>query len=317
MPAVGRSGDAARPPGRAGVGLLWLAVLFLLVAPPAFLLAPLVGLLVCSRPATWREWIWLLLGGAAVVYWLAQGGDVAEQSVRALSVLAAGAFVALTLADEATPVTRALTAAGIAVAALAAWCGVLGVSWDVLRMSVTRTLETAFRSMAAQAPGASPETSAAFRQMAEAAPAWAAAMPGLVYVQAVIGMLLAWGLHRRIARHPLGEAAPPFGAFRFSDQLVWVVVAGLALVLFPTSPPLRDVGTNCLVVGGTLYAARGLAVVRSAAGRVPAPTTIAIGFATLVLLPFVLGGLTLLGLADTWLDFRGRLAPPTTGGFNP
>jgi hypothetical protein len=30
------------------------------------------------------------------------------------------------------------------------------------------------------------------------------------------------------------------------------------------------------------------------------------------LLPFVLGGLTLLGLADTWLDFRRRLAMSTT-----
>jgi hypothetical protein len=36
-----------------------------------------------------------------------------------------------------------------------------------------------------------------------------------------------------------------------------------------------------------------------------------IAVVALVLLPFVLGGLTLLGLADTWLDFRRRLAPPT------
>jgi hypothetical protein len=292
-------------------------VLYLIVAPPAFLLAPLVGLLACARPASWREWLWLLLGGSAVVYWLGQGGDIAEQSVRALSVLGAGAFVALTLADEGTPVTRALTAAGVGLAALAAWCGMLGVSWPTLRMVMTRTLEAAFRTMATQAPGMSPETSTALRQLAEGAPQWAAAMPGMLYVQAVIGMLLAWGLHRRIARRPLGPAAAPFGAFRFSDQLVWLVVAGLALVMFPATPALRDAGTNCLVVGGTLYAARGLAVVRSAAGRLPAPTTVAIGLATLVLLPFVLGGLTLLGLADTWLDFRGRLAPPTTGGFNP
>ena len=27
-----------------------------------------------------------------------------------------------------------------------------------------------------------------------------------------------------------------------------------------------------------------------------------------------LGGLTLLGLADTWLDFRRRMASPATGG---
>jgi hypothetical protein len=40
-----------------------------------------------------------------------------------------------------------------------------------------------------------------------------------------------------------------------------------------------------------------------------------LGVVTLLLLPFVLGGLTLLGLADTWLDFRRRLTP-VTGGFH-
>jgi hypothetical protein len=34
------------------------------------------------------------------------------------------------------------------------------------------------------------------------------------------------------------------------------------------------------------------------------------------LLPFVVSGLLLLGLADTWLDFRRRLATPSTGGFD-
>jgi hypothetical protein len=35
----------------------------------------------------------------------------------------------------------------------------------------------------------------------------------------------------------------------------------------------------------------------------------------MVLLPFVLGGLTIVGLADTWLDFRRRLTP-ATGGYD-
>jgi hypothetical protein len=36
------------------------------------------------------------------------------------------------------------------------------------------------------------------------------------------------------------------------------------------------------------------------------------GVVAMFLLPFVAGGLTLLGLADTWLDFRRRLATSTT-----
>jgi hypothetical protein len=252
-----------------------------------------------------------------VVYWLAQGGDVAQQSIRAFSVFAAGGFIALTLLDEGTPVSRALIAAGLGFAALAAWCAMLGVSWYELRAVVARGLEGSLRELAQQTPGVGKETTDAFKQMAEATPRWAALMPGVVFVQAVIGMLIAWGLHGRIARQPLGPPAPPFGTFRFSDQLVWVIVAGLALVLLvPIKRSFSDLGANLLLVGGLLYATRGLAVVRSAAGRLPAPTAVAISIATLLLLPFVLGGLTVLGLADTWLDFRRRLAPPATGGFD-
>jgi hypothetical protein len=37
----------------------------------------------------------------------------------------------------------------------------------------------------------------------------------------------------------------------------------------------------------------------------------------LFLSPFAVSGLALLGLADSWLDFRRRAAPPPTGGVNP
>ena len=42
----------------------------------------------------------------------------------------------------------------------------------------------------------------------------------------------------------------------------------------------------------------------------------ALALIAMFLLPFVVGGLTLLGLADTWLDFRRRLATPATGGYD-
>jgi hypothetical protein len=298
------------------VGLLWLAVLFLFVAPPAFLLGPLVGLLGCARPRSAREWFWVAVGAVSVCYWLAQSGTIAEQSLRSLSVLGTGAFVALTLLDEGSPVSRALIAAGVGLGTLALWCLALHVGWGELRLAFARGFEASLRAMAQQAPPASADAADALLQMANTAPAWASALPGLAFLESAAGMLLAWGLHRRIARHPLGPAALPFRAFTFSDQLVWAIVAGLGLVLTPAGPTLRDVGANLLLVGGVLYAMRGLAVLRSAAGRLPAAVTVAVTIAALVLLPFVLGGLTLLGLADTWLDFRRRIPPPATGGFN-
>ena len=75
-------------------------------------------------------------------------------------------------------------------------------------------------------------------------------------------------------------------------------------------------GANLLLVLGVLYAARGLAVVLTQAGGVAGPVAAVLGFIAVFLLPFVVGGLTLLGLADTWLDFRRRLSTPSTGGFD-
>jgi uncharacterized protein YybS (DUF2232 family) len=65
-------------------------------------------------------------------------------------------------------------------------------------------------------------------------------------------------------------------------------------------------------VWSVLYAARGLAVFSAGSKRVPRAVIAILGVVAMFLLPFVVGGLTLLGLADTWLDFRRRLATSTT-----
>jgi hypothetical protein len=113
----------------------------------------------------------------------------------------------------------------------------------------------------------------------------------------------------------LGAPPAPFRTFGFSDQLVWGWVLALALTLVPVPEPWRLAGANLLLVLVVLYAARGLAVVLTQAGGVAGPVAIVLGFIAVFLLPFVVGGLTLLGLADTWLDFRRRLSTPSTGGF--
>jgi uncharacterized protein YybS (DUF2232 family) len=80
--------------------------------------------------------------------------------------------------------------------------------------------------------------------------------------------------------------------------------------------PWRLLGANLLLVLGALYAARGLAVVATQSRGVAGPVAAVLVLISLFLLPFVVGGLTLLGLADTWLDFRRRLTAPATGGFD-
>jgi hypothetical protein len=56
-----------------------------------------------------------------------------------------------------------------------------------------------------------------------------------------------------------------------------------------------------------------MAVFVAGARRTPTSVLTALALVTVILLPFVLCGLTLVGLADTWLDFRRRLTPSTGG----
>jgi hypothetical protein len=136
--------------------------------------------------------------------------------------------------------------------------------------------------------------------------------PALFFLAALAGLRLAWSWYHRIVARPIGPAPAPFAAFRFNDQLIWGWVAGLALCVLPLSPGWRALGGNLLLVWSALYAARGLAVFSAGSQRVPRTVIATLSVVAMFLLPFVLGGLTLLGLADTWLDFRRRLATSTT-----
>jgi len=138
--------------------------------------------------------------------------------------------------------------------------------------------------------------------------------PGLLALAGIAGVRLAWTWYHRVAVRPLGKPPAPFRAFGFSDHLVWGWVVALGLALLPVPQPWSLLGANLLLVLGVLYAARGVAVFVAQTGRIPAPLAGVLALVATFLLPFVVAGLTLLGLADTWLDFRRRLSTPATGG---
>lgn len=291
---------------------------YLLLAPAVFLLGPLLGLLLVSRPRSRREWIWVPVCVGWLALWLGARGDLADQALRAFGVLVTGSFLGITLArPEPRPAfSGAVLAALAAVAALALWCVALGLSWRELEGAIARNLTRTLERMALELDGSAGVNGAGregmgrmLRQMTASAPAWAALAPGFVFLEAVAGQVLAWALYHQVARSPLGRAPGPFSGFRFSDQTVWLPVAGLALLLAPGPKPLADLGGNLLLVALGLYAARGLAVARSVTGRLSRAVAVAAGLAVLIFFPFVLGGLVLLGLTDTWVDFRRRLAP--------
>lgn len=282
------------------------------MAPPLFFFGPLVGLLLVSRPASAREWVWVSVGIVWSVLWLQQSVGLGGQFTRAAAVLLTGMFLSLTLWRPSGRVTRSLSASGLAAVALAAWMGWLGLGWGTLSRSVGR--ELAAMQRAARAEWGPLAGSADMAQLSTIADTVSTLFPGLLVIAAVGGTRLAWAWYHRLAAHPAGAPPTPFPAFGFSDHLIWGWVAGVGLVLLP-GQPARLIGANLLLVWGVLYASRGLAVSWAGAARTPAPVLAVLGLVGLVLMPFVLGGLTLLGLADTWLDFRRRLAP-ATGGYD-
>ncbi|HEU4523521.1 MAG TPA: DUF2232 domain-containing protein [Gemmatimonadales bacterium] len=299
-----------RPGGRWGQVLVLAG--FLLFAPPMFLFGPLAALLLVSRPGTLREWVWLLgaLGWSAL--WLQQAGGLGAQFARSAAVLVSGCFLALTLWRPSNGVCRALTATAGAALALAVWMIGLGVRWATLQAAVEEEMEV-FQTAMRRALSGSEGWSEMSRQVSLMADTISLLYPGLLALAAIAGLRLAWAWYHRIADRPVGAPPLPFPAFGFSDQLIWGWVIGLALALVPEPSWAAVAGANVLLVWGALYAMRGLAVMAFFGRQTPPAVLVAVAIVTLILLPFVLGGLTIVGLADTWLDFRRRLAPATGG----
>jgi len=135
--------------------------------------------------------------------------------------------------------------------------------------------------------------------------------PALLALESLAALALAWGLYHRISRTKIGEPLGRLVDFRFSDQLAWGVIAGAALVLLPPSGDWRALGLNLLLFFGALYAVRGLAVLvwYLQAARISAPAITALTLLAAVLSAPSVIGLALVGLSDSWVDWRTRPGP--------
>lgn len=286
-----------------------------------FVLGPLAGLLIVSRPASLRE-VWWLAGAAA---WLGvtlpMQGALPDQFARSAGVLVAGAFVALVVAHPGRWFPRAAAAIGLAAMALALWSWQFGIGWSRLVASTAAEWRegVAIWGRLARAGGQADSAEAAARagqllaEVETTMVAWAPLYPALLALIALGGLAVAWAWYHRVAARPLGEPIGPLARFTFSDQFVWGVVVALALLVSPGLPAAQDIGRNLLLVLTALYAIRGLGVFAALVRRVPGVVLFAGALAALFLFPFVATGLAIFGLADTWLDFRRRQAPPISG----
>ena len=304
--------------------MLLLVAGYVLVLPPIFVLGPLAGLLAVSRPSTPREWMWLAFAFAVGVLSLLPPGGVAGDFTRAAGVLISGAFVALSLWRPAPFFGRAIVATGAGLVATLVATAAMGAHWPAVEQAVGGRTREFFQAEAQKADslGLSAPVADAFRQLMVEGPAAAPFYPAGIALAALAGLLVAWHCYRLVSRRPIGPPAAPLGEFRFSDHAVWVPLAALAVLLLGRAElplmgmPLGTWARNLLVVSFVVYAVRGLGVFASAARRTPRRVVVVLGAVALLFWPFAAGGLLLLGLADSWVDFRRRLAAPPTGGMN-
>lgn len=147
-------------------------------------------------------------------------------------------------------------------------------------------------------------------RLRELPPITARVYPAILALESLAVLALAWALFHRVSRARIGPPLAPLRDFRFNDQLVWGLVAGITAVAVPTLTAFRVAGLNLLVFFGALYALRGLGVLTwfFAPGRLMVALTIALAIFMWPLLGvFALG----IGLGDTWLDWRSRPRPTT------
>ncbi len=277
------------------------------------MLGPLAGLLLASRPGTFREWSWVGITGLWIGLTLLEPGGIATQMMRAWALFVTGAFVLVMLPGRRTPVAGALLASVFAFGAATAWAWSLGTRWRDIQLAVAHSGWEFCRQLMGQtgAGGAIAAERLASMQvyvdaLADGVAVMAELFPALLVLTALPGLALAWNWYHRLASQPAGAPAARFAEFRFTDHLVWLVVAALAVFLLPLPPMAQAVGGNLALVTGGLYAARGAAVLWGSIEAFPLLVVIIILAGVLFILPVAMGGCFAIGLADTWVDFRRR-----------
>lgn len=287
---------------------------FILLGPAGLFALPLAALLIASGPQHRLEWTaTAVAAGLGLLIVARPAGGVLDAATNAYGVLVTAAFVLLMRYRPGRFFPRAIGAvliAGTATAALGItiWGSdfVAALHWEAA-MIARRSAD----GVLAMRPG----LAAAVRPAVDLV---ATTLPATVVLETLAGLALAWETYQRTARQPLGPPLVPFRDFRFADQWVWSLVVALAVVIVPQLAALQGAALNLGVVAGTLYLLRGAAIVvafAQAAGISAGALALATMVAAVLAVPMlvIVPGLWTLGVTDTWVEFRRRLAPRSPG----
>jgi hypothetical protein len=344
--------DAATPaPSERGWGKLLLALaafLFIPWMPPLRALFPveetllllLPALAACCLVGWWAggrlflALIWVGLAAWALAQPTVPGSFY--NLVRGWSLLLAGGFgLVCLLAAQRAFFSRALATLALALVLVLAMSArgplTLRRADDAVRVELARRNAESvaiFRTFVKEHPEfvqAMPEMAALpddfETQLKVTAETGLGLFPSLLLLESMAALALAWATYHRLSRMRLGVPLGHLKDFRFNDQLVWGLIAGLAIVFVPALDFMGGTGRNLLVFFGALYAIRGFGVISWFLAPGALAVTLLVGFAmlwwpvlkTVAVLGFMLLALAAfgLGLGDTWADWRRRARPTT------
>lgn len=291
--------------------LLALTAVVLSVVQPAVLLAVPLGLALLALPP--RRPLPMALGAVLLVAALPlrEGNGLASLE-RGWALMIGGWFV---VASVLWP-RRGVLARGLAAVAAAFASSLLvlgaGGGFDRVDAAVTTRLRTSASAAVAAWGDRLGSAGSVGDAVTSAIDLQAAIYPALLALASLAALGLAWWGQRRLT---VQESQPlrPFREFRFPDALVWLLIAGVALLALPLDQIATRAGGNLLAFMGALYALRGLAVLWVMGS--PGPLGLVLGaVAAVFLYPLVLAAAIVVGLSDTWLEFRTRRKAP---GPNP
>ena len=299
MPAPG-----APPRWRLVLGVIAFAIW----APPSLVGLPCAALLAVAPDRSLRTRLAAALLGATSIALLSLAGGRLAAVIAAYTVLVTAAFVAgavLAPAPFLRQALRAVCVGGVATALLVQLVWGAG-GWGALAWEATRQAGQTMRLIVELQPDAFSIYEPVVRFISSTT-------PGMLALQSLAGLALAWQWHVHLTTEPLGAPLAPFREFRIADGWVWGVVVWLGLLIAPVSGVLKLAGTNLGLVLGALYVLRGAAIVvtfAQALGVSVIALVIAGSAAAALALPllFLLPGLCTLGITDTWYQYRRRLA---------
>jgi hypothetical protein len=289
------------------LGLFGL-VLALAVGQPLVLVGIPFALLAFLAPGD--RLVGLLVGAVIIAFVFAGApGEGLWYLERGWAVVLGGWFLAVTLAWPQLPFfPRSLVALG----GTLAWCGTVLVGiggWGRVRELVRARIEQGAAStleLFGMAGGNEGPSSAFAETLARTAAIQEALFPALLALASLAALGVAWWLHVRFGAGS-GGALQPLRTFRFADPLIWVLIAGVALLVSSSwTEGWGLLGANLVAFMAGLYALRGAAVLLHRTGRVTVPGALLVGVAALVAPPLVLAGAMVVGVGDSWFDLRAR-----------